>query len=93
MILTVDFDVALASGCAHVIGGLDLILSGHASGGTVDGQAVKAIGILVGLHPGVLGDLIASLEPGDGWRGCAVDLTLEDNLFPFVGLLVGKPMH
>ena len=93
MILTVDFHVALASGCSHVVGGLDLILSGHAPGSAVDCQAVKAIGVLVGLDPGVLGDLTSSLEPGDGWRGCAVNLAFKDDLFAFIGLLVGQPEH
>jgi hypothetical protein len=49
--LTVDFDVALARGRAHVVGGLDLVLAGHAAGSAVDGQAVEAVRVLVGLDP------------------------------------------
>ena len=90
-ILTVDLDVALAGSSAHVVSGLDLVLSGHAPGGAVDGQAVEAVGILVGLDPGILGDLVAALEPGDGWRGSAVDLALQDHLLALVGLLVSQP--
>ena len=90
-VLTVHFDVALAGRSAHVIGGLNFVLSGHAARSAVDGQAVEAVGILVGLHPGVLGDLTAALEPGDRRGRGAVDLALQDNLLALVGLLVGQP--
>ena len=90
-VLTVNFDVALAGRSAHVIGGPNFVLSGHAARSAVDGQAVEAVGVLVGLDPRVLRDLIASLEPGDLWRRRAVDLALQDDLLALVRLLVSEP--
>ena len=85
---TVDFDGALASSRAHVVGGLDLVLAGHAARSAVDVEAVEAVGVLVGLHPGILGDVVAALEPGDVGRRRAVDLALQHDLLALVGLLV-----
>ncbi len=79
-ILTVDLDLALARGLAHVVGGPDLVLVRHPAAHRVDGEAVEAAGVLVDLDARVLGDVRAALEPGHGRGGGAGDLALEDDL-------------